>query len=79
MKCVSAKKPKKPKQEKITEYKSCAVCGKANARHVNNQCMSCKEQKLYKNLECPIHGLTKHRGKTCCKCRAERIKHKRSE
>ena len=77
MKCVSAKKPKKPKQEKITEYKNCEVCGKANARHVNNQCMPCKEQKLYKNLECSTHGLTKHRGKTCCKCRAERIKHKR--
>ena len=78
MKCVSDKKPKKPKKEKITEKKYCAICNK-ESRHVDNACMSCKEQALYKMLDCPIHGHTKHRGKTCCKCRSEEMKRRRLE
>lgn len=71
-------KPKKPKKEKITEKKYCAICNK-ESRHVDNVCMSCKEQALYKMLDCPIHGNTKHRGKTCCKCRSEEMKRRRLE
>lgn len=78
MKCVSDKKPKKPKKEKITEKKYCAICNK-ESRHVDNACMSCKEQALYKMLDCPKHGHTKHRGKTCCKCRSEEMKRRRLE
>lgn len=72
------KKPKKPKKEKITEKKYCTICNK-ESRHVDNVCMSCKEQALYKMLNCPIHGNTKHRGKTCCKCRSEEMKRHRLE
>lgn len=76
--CSADKRPKKEPKQKIIEHKICSTC-KKNARHVDGKCMSCKEQALYKELECPIHGLTKHRGKTCCQCRSEKMRQKREE
>lgn len=76
-KCEITNKPSR-KKEKVIEYRVCDTCNK-EARHVDNECMSCKEQALYKTLECDVHGLTKHRGKTCCKCRSEEMKRRRQE
>lgn len=66
----------KCKKENSTTRQYCKIC-KKEARHIHGKCMSCSEQALYKELNCPIHGLTKHRGKTCCKCRSEQQKLKR--
>lgn len=76
MKCVAAKKPKKPKKVHVTERKYCDKCQK-ETRHVDGKCMSCVEKALYHQAECPIHGLTKFRANKCCACRAAKMREDR--
>lgn len=83
-KCSSAKlkkekpvKIKKPKKETIVERKVCDICHK-EARHINGLCQSCKEQSLYNEKVCAIHGLTRHRGNKCCECRAQKMREERA-
>lgn len=76
MKCIAAKKPKKPKKKHVTTRVFCDKCGKVT-RHVDGKCMSCKERALYHQDTCPIHGLTKFRGKKCCACRAAKMREDR--
>lgn len=76
MKCIADKKPKKPKKKHVTTRVFCDKCGKVT-RHVDGNCMSCKERALYHQDTCPIHGLTKFRGKKCCACRAAKMREDR--
>lgn len=78
-KCLKTPAPSKrftPKKETSRAY--CSLCQK-ETRHVNDKCMSCVEKSLYNQQNCPKHGLTKFRAKTCCACRAEKMRAQRKQ
>lgn len=56
--------------------KYCDKCKKVTGWN-GKCCMSCLNRSMYKMKECPVHGLTKFRGKTCMKCSAAKRKAKR--
>lgn len=64
------------KNRRSIMHKYCAKCGKVTGWN-GNRCMSCVNRAMYKLKKCPVHGLTKFRGKTCMKCSAAKRKAKR--